>query len=136
MKLLIWVATRYGNFMANLSWICWYPWRATRRTLVILTQSSVILVAQEMPAWALEHDRRITVLETWGTISGLGIPLLLLGLVAVLGFIVRNGNREQVATTENGKRIAIMNGTVEQIKQTLDRVTTVKVRDSDPPHMP
>ena len=122
--------------MANLDWIYWHPWLAIRRFLIILTQSSVVLAAQEMPAWALEHDRRITILETWNQVASIGVPFLLLVLVSVLGFIVRNGNREQAATVQNGHSIVNMNSTVKQIKATLDRVTTIKVRDSDPPHMP
>ena len=109
--------------MADLDWICWYPWRAAGKLGVFLLQSSVLIAAQQMPAWAVEHETRITVLETWNSVAHWGVPLILLVLVAVLVAIVR-------ATGKNGRSVERMDSHVQHIREVFDRVTEVKLRDT------
>ena len=51
MKLLIWVAERYGKFMANLDWYGWHPWLGVRRIIVVVGcfyAITALLLAQEV----------------------------------------------------------------------------------------
>lgn len=117
--------------MADLDWICRYPWRSAWRFTLFVVQSTILVAAQQVPTWAVDHDRRITIIETYHQIAHWAVPLVLLALMSVLGAITWMVRRVERKTEDTDAKVERIDGSCQHMSRILDRVTEVKVRGSD-----